>query len=104
MGALIDALLSRGSNAVPTWIDERVLVTGGVAPWTELPLWISQSDRALSGFMEFAGAKAQAYGLRFRPLAETLDDTAAWLLGRDNSVAWAHTLSAAKERLLLAPD
>ncbi len=103
MGALIDALRSRGSAVVPTWIDENALVLCGVEPWTELPLWIPQSDRAMAGFMEFACAKARAHGLRFRPLEETLDDTAAWLSARDNSAAWAHTLSADRERLLLQP-
>ena len=103
MGALVDALRSRESAVVPTWIDENALVRCGVEPWTELPLWIPQSDRTMAGFMEFACAKARAHGLCFRPLEETLDDTAAWLSVRDNSAAWTHTLSAARERLLLQP-
>ncbi len=101
MGALVEALVSRGSDVVPTWVGDGALVAGSVEPWTELPLWIPQSDSAMSGFMEFACAKAQAHGLCFRPLEETLDDTAAWLAARDNSAAWTRTLSAAKERLLV---
>ncbi len=101
IGALVDALVSRGSEVVPTWVGEAALVAGGVEPWTELPLWIPQSDSAMAGFMEFACARAQAHGLCFRPLEATLDDTAAWLAARDNSGAWTRTLSAAKERLLL---
>ncbi len=108
MGALVDALVprarARGIAVLPRWIDESALVAAGIEPWTELPLWIPLADPATSGFMEFSCAKAQAQGLQFRPLEVTLDDVAAWLVTRDNEAAWAHTLSAAKERLLLAPD
>ncbi len=108
MGALIDALVSRaragGSAVLPKWIDESALAAAGVEPWTELPLWIPQSDAATSGFMEFSCAKAQAQGLQFRQLQATLDDVAAWLATRDNEAAWGRTLSAAKERQLLRPD
>jgi hypothetical protein len=48
--------------------------------------------------------RAQARGLRFRALEETLDDIEAWLVARDSEAASAHTLSAAKQRLLLRPS
>ena len=47
-------------------------------------------------------SKAQAAGLRTRPLAETIADTAAWLAQRDNAAAWKDVLSAGAEREILA--
>jgi hypothetical protein len=41
------------------------------------------------------------HGLRFRPLEETLVDTAGWLAQRDNGGAWRNALTAAKEDALL---
>jgi hypothetical protein len=52
--------------------------------------------------MEFSSARAFAQGLQVRPLAQTIDDTAAWLATRDEVNAWRNVLSADKERALLA--
>ena len=52
--------------------------------------------------MEFDCRRAQAAGLRIRPLAETIDATAAWLAARDNSGAWKAVLTAQAEREILA--
>ena len=105
MGALVDALVARGrapgSMPVPEWIDEATLLRSGIEPWTELPLWIPATDPESAGFMEFACARAIARGLSIRPLAQTIDDTAAWLDERDNAGAWGNVLSAGKERELL---
>jgi hypothetical protein len=107
MGSLVDALARHpgaGDHAVtPAWIDDATLLAGGVEPWTELPLWIPESDRESGGFMEFDCSRAIAQGLVIRPLEGTLDDTAAWLAARDNSGAWRSTLPAAKEQKLLEP-
>jgi 2'-hydroxyisoflavone reductase len=106
MGALVDALAARsGAGAkpvAPRWIDEAKLVEQGVTPWTELPLWIPATDAESRGFMEFSCARAFAQGLQVRPLAQTIDDTAAWLATRDEVNAWRNVLSADKERALLA--
>jgi 2'-hydroxyisoflavone reductase len=87
---------------VPEWIDEATLVARGVTPWTELPLWIPTTDPESAGFMHFASDRALARGLQFRPLAQTVDDTAAWLDTRRSEGTWRNVLSADKERELLA--
>ena len=106
MGELVDALTksarAAGSPTLAHWIDDESLLRHGVAPWTELPLWIPASDAESAGFMNFTCARAAARGLAVRPLGETIDDTAAWLRERDNSTAWRNVLSAAKEREILA--
>lgn len=58
-----------------TWVGEDFLLGRGVAPWTELPLWV---PRAEAGLHAVCIARALASGLVCRPLAETLRDTLAW--------------------------
>jgi len=54
--------------------------------------------------MEFDCTKARRSGLRTRPLAATIADTAAWLVQRDNAGAWKDVLGADAEVALLAPS
>ncbi|MDE2566686.1 MAG: NAD-dependent epimerase/dehydratase family protein, partial [Burkholderiales bacterium] len=58
-----------------TWIDEACLLAQGVAPWTELPLWLPRDS---AGLHQVSIARALSLGLRCRPMAQTLQDTAAW--------------------------
>jgi len=106
MGSLVDTLVQRTSTGVnpvtPRWIDEAKLAQHDITPWTELPLWIPATDAESAGFMEFSSARALAHGLTIRPLAETIDDTAAWLATRKQESAWRNVLSADKERALLS--
>lgn len=106
MGTLVEHLCASaraaGSPAVAQWVDDAALVRHGVTPWTGLPLWIPASDAESAGFMHLPCARALAHGLAFRPLGETIDDTAAWLRQRDDSAAWRNVLSAEKEREILA--
>ena len=46
--------------------------------------------------------RALAAGMRVRPLADTIDATAAWLAARDNAPAWKAVLTAEAEREILA--
>jgi 2'-hydroxyisoflavone reductase len=65
-----------GGHATLTWVDEAFLLANGVAPWSELPLWLPEAD---NGVMAVDCRRAIAAGLAFRPLAETVQDTLAWL-------------------------
>ena len=56
---------------------EDFLLERGVEPFRELPLWIPGSEA--DGFYGFDNRKAVTAGLTFRPLAETVRDTLAWL-------------------------
>jgi 2'-hydroxyisoflavone reductase len=93
-----------GSDASFTYIeDEQWLVDQGVAPWTELPLWVPKAA-APSAFAHHS-ANTAAAGLHWRPLAETVADTWAWL--RDVPGGWRATdrtpgLAPDHERELLA--
>lgn len=103
MGDLVDALRAVGGSAAPParWVDESVLEEHKVEPWTGLPLWIPLSFKDEAGFMQIDCTKAVRAGLRTRPLADTVRDTAAWLAERDNTGAWKGVLAADKEREVL---
>jgi len=102
-GDLVDACLTAASAPPqPAWADDATLVAHHVEPWTGMPLWIPSSESDAAGFMAIDAARAQAEGLRCRALAETVRDTAAWLVARDNTGAWQKVLSDARERLVLS--
>jgi len=78
-GQLLDTSRTiSGGDARFTWISEAFLIEKEVAPWSELPLWIPQSDPDMLGFSDINCAKAIAAGLTFRDLATTARDTLAW--------------------------
>jgi nucleoside-diphosphate-sugar epimerase len=67
-----------------TWVDQDFLLERGVAPWSgprSLPFWLPLPQYA--GFMARDVTPSLAAGLRIRPLADTVRDTAAAI--RDGS-------------------
>jgi 2'-hydroxyisoflavone reductase len=74
-GFLASASQALAPAAELLWVDEAFLLQQGVAPWSELPLWLAAAD---SGSHRIDLARALATGLQCRPLVETLRDTAAW--------------------------
>jgi 2'-hydroxyisoflavone reductase len=90
------------SDARFAWIDEDRLAAKGVAPWSEMPLWIPESDPHAHGFMDIPIRRALDMGLVFRPLAETIADTLAWSRTRPADHAWKAGLTAERERELLS--
>ena len=82
-----------------TWVESDVLLSAGIEPWSELPLWLPGPDWA--GLMEARTGRARAAGLRFRPLEQTVRDTLAWAGGPRER---RPTLSRERERELLAPS
>jgi len=75
--ALEAAVAATGSDARLHWVPDDALVAAGVEPWDELPLWIPADDGA--GTWAVGTERAQAAGLRCRPVADTMADTWAWL-------------------------
>ncbi|MBE2222615.1 MAG: SDR family oxidoreductase [Anaerolineae bacterium] len=87
------------SDAAFTWVNEDFILAQGVAPWTELPLWMPGEEEA--GFGSVDCRKAQAKGLVYRPLAVTVRDTLAWLNSRPADYEWRNGLAAEKEAQVL---
>jgi 2'-hydroxyisoflavone reductase len=72
--AAVDAT---GSDARLTWVPDEALVAAEAGAWVEVPLWLAEAEAP--GTWRIAAARAEASGLRCRPVAETVADVWAWL-------------------------
>jgi 2'-hydroxyisoflavone reductase len=86
------------SDAAFTWADELFLITNNVGPFGEMPLWVPTEH---AGMMQADCSKALDSELAFRPLAETIVDTQAWQVTRDDQYEWRAGLSSQREIDLL---
>lgn len=73
MAALVAAT---GSAAQLHYVPSEWLREQGVEAWTEVPLWAPPSEAP--SLWAHDAAAAEAAGMRWRPLAETVADTWAW--------------------------
>ena len=74
-GLLTTAQATLNPTATLTWVDEDFVLAQGVAPWSDLPVWLPQASAAMH---QVDVTRARACGLVCRPLADTLRDTATW--------------------------
>lgn len=105
MEALLEQCRSAlNPSAKLTWADEGFLAGQGAGAWMELPLWLPDSGEtaAFTGLVQVNVDKALAAGLTFRPLEETIRDTAAWDAGRPSDVPRKAGLAPQREAELLA--
>ena len=79
-----------------TWVDAGWLTEQGVTG-ADLPLW---SEGVVDWESAMSPARAEAAGLRHRPLSETVRDTMAW--ATDDHLVGGVGLTAAREAELLA--
>jgi 2'-hydroxyisoflavone reductase len=93
------------TGADPQWcyVDSAWLAGQGVEPWTEVPLWVPEHEAP--GLWRSDTSAAEAAGLRWRPLADTVADTFGWM--RELPGGWHTTertpgLTPAREAELLA--
>jgi 2'-hydroxyisoflavone reductase len=67
-----------GSDALFTWVSEEFMNREKVEGWSEMPLYLSESNEEFKGFLSANVDKALRTGLEFRPLRETIRDTLNW--------------------------
>ncbi len=80
-GQMLDTMREQfAPQAALRWADEAWLLAQGIAPWSDLPLWLPQASH---GMLQIDVSRARALGLVCRPLPQTLADTAAWAV-QDN--------------------
>ena len=95
-GALVEALVAVGGarRAAPR-VDrrERRCSSTRSSRGRGCRCGFPQSFADEAGFMQIDCTKAERAGLRTRPLAQTIADTAAWLAQRDNAGAWKDVLT-----------
>lgn len=100
-GKLLETIkLAVNSDAVFTWVAEDFLRQEQVAEWSELPLYLAESDAEMAGFLSANVQRALENGLHFRPLRLTIQDTLAWRVTLPDQLKAG--LSSAKEQQLLA--
>ena len=99
MGALVDSCRrSAGVESTPVFVDQEFLLERGVAPWSDLPLWLTESDASA---MAVSSRKARAAGLSYRSLDDTVTATLQWSRRRGPEVELRAGLSRERERSLL---
>ncbi|MCF7222543.1 NAD-dependent epimerase/dehydratase family protein [Marilutibacter chinensis] len=92
-----------GANSTLTWVPAVFLERHDVQPWRDMPAWIP-AEGEYAGFGRVSTARAQAAGLGYRPLQETVHDTLAWWrsLPAERRARPRAGLDAEKERAVLA--
>lgn len=79
MGELLEACREvAGAAAHFVWMPDDELVAARIAAWTELPLWVPESDPAFGGLLLADNRRAVAAGLTFRLPADTVQATLEW--------------------------
>jgi 2'-hydroxyisoflavone reductase len=87
------------SDAGFVWVTEDFLTAENVAPWSEMPLYLNESDADWQGFLSANIDKALAKGLELRPLRETIRATLNWRKSIDDELKAG--ISAEREAELL---
>ncbi|MCI0686729.1 MAG: NAD-dependent epimerase/dehydratase family protein [Sporichthyaceae bacterium] len=73
-----DCVEATGSGAELVWVPDEFLLEHDVETWSELPLWMPTGPDT-AGTWTVDVSRAQAAGLRSRPVRDTVRDTWAWL-------------------------
>ncbi|MHB8489888.1 MAG: NAD-dependent epimerase/dehydratase family protein [Candidatus Dormibacteria bacterium] len=89
-----------GSTASFTWVDAAFLLANGVAPWTELPIWVPPVGR-MASFYSCDSSLALQSGLTCRTARDTATDTWSWLCDNPD---WTPVVSANRSRVGMDPD
>jgi 2'-hydroxyisoflavone reductase len=90
-----------GSDANIHWASVEFLEQNKVAPWSDMPVWVPDSEE-YQGFSHVDVSKAIKAGLKFRPLEETVRDTLAWVNTRPTDHEWRAGLQSEREQELLS--
>ena len=101
MGEYLDAC-KRVSGSVATfyWASADFLHEHEVAPWSDMPVWIPNTEED-AGFSRVDISRALQAGLKFRPLEDTIRDTIQWAEMRPEDHEWRAGLNPTKEKILL---
>ncbi|MCR9247883.1 MAG: NAD-dependent epimerase/dehydratase family protein [bacterium] len=80
-----------------TWVDDEFLEANDVSSWGEMGCW---TPKAKNGHTD--NRKAIAAGAKFRPIADTIRDTADWVKNERGERPWRAGMKAEREAKLLA--
>lgn len=80
-----------------TWVPDDFLEANGVTSWQEMGCWTPTAKNGRA-----SNARMLAAGATFRPIAETIRDTAYWVRDERGDKPWRAGMTAERERELLA--
>ena len=90
MGDLLRSCVDvTGSDAQLVWATPEFVLAQGIEPWGELPVWKPRDDVEMYALHTGDVRRALGWGLRIRPLLETVADTWEWVRSVDASGAVA---------------
>lgn len=102
MGALLDTTRRvLAPRRRVEWLDEDFLFAHDVGEWMELPLWL-RADGPMAGMLSVSMERAVTAGLRLRPLADTVADTAQWAEEAGRWKGRKAGMATARERELIS--
>ncbi|MDG9709811.1 NAD-dependent epimerase/dehydratase family protein [Streptomyces sp. DH10] len=80
MDELLDTCVRvTGGGAELRWTEPEVILEAGIAPWTELPVWVPPGSDLYDALHSADVSRAVGAGLSCRPVEETVADTWRWL-------------------------
>ena len=104
-GELMEACRSvTDSDAELVWVPPEAVAEAGVAPWTELPIWLPP-EHEHAALHDSSTAAAEAAGFVSRPLISTVRDTWTWVQAEgmpSGTARGREGMDAAAERRLWA--
>jgi 2'-hydroxyisoflavone reductase len=68
-----------GFSAELVWKTPREILSSGVTPWQELPLWLDPKSIDYPSVYRLDTGKARSAGLKSRGMTETVADTWSWM-------------------------
>jgi 2'-hydroxyisoflavone reductase len=74
---ITEIIAATGSNADAVWVSEKAILGAELTPWIDVPM-MAPALPSFRHFMEVSTDKAQAAGLKCRPLGETLVPLIEW--------------------------
>jgi nucleoside-diphosphate-sugar epimerase len=88
MGELLRACVDvTGADARLVWMTPEFVLGREIEPWGELPVWMPPDDVEMYALHTGDVSRALEWGLRIRPLHETVADTWDWVRSVDASGA-----------------
>ena len=104
MGHLLDEVkTATASDAQLTWMDCEFLISQGIHPWYDMPVWVASCGEE-RGFIGLSNKKAISKGLTFRSARDTASATLEWFRTQpaERQANLRAGISAQREAALLA--
>lgn len=84
MAGMLSSMSRALDSAIdPEWVPADFLAGHEVNPWSQMPVWLPQSNPEFAGVGQWSSQRAQGAGLKIRPAIDTFRDTLTWWQSQD---------------------